>query len=233
MQKDIIVLLEDAKRKMSGYAALLNYRLMNLSIKADPEALLSVMVTVEGKDEPIETVARSRNADGREDQFEIYPLERSLLFPVVKGLAKAHPEFDVELHDIEGGEEGEQYILATMPVVDDMRHDVLMEGVKALSDFTEAKIEAVFTACGAKIAVKMVGAEPEEIDEAKNALGEVHDFHTDLCKQFRQAKEDEIEQAYKLWQDQQAQAKASKKEEDAAHNIQAGMQMKFGEDTDE
>ena len=38
MKNSVITLLEQAKRKMSGYAALLNYRFQNLSVKAEAEA---------------------------------------------------------------------------------------------------------------------------------------------------------------------------------------------------
>lgn len=230
MKKSVINLLDEASKKMSGYAALLNYRFMNLSVMARPEALLSVTVMVDGEGLPIEKVAQARNAPDHEEQFEIYPNSKELLYAIVKGLKEAHPEYKVDIKTVEGdGEENDEdaprYILATMPEVDDNRHDVLTQAVDWLAKATDVQIEATFTTYTAKIASKLEGAQAEDIDEAKNALQELHDRHKDLCEQFKSEKEKEIEAAYKAWQDGQTREEAAKQEFDAAHNLQAGLQM--------
>lgn len=224
-------MVEDAGKKMSGYAALLNYRFQNLSVKAYPEALLCVEVQVDGAVQPIEQVAQACNAPGRDDQFEIYPLEDDLLLPLVKAVQTAHPEYKIELKlQDESDPESAKYILATMPEVDDNRHDLLMDTVGTLSDGCDTLIQGTFTAASAKIALKLVNASAEEMDEAKNALQDTYDSHKDLCKQFREAKEQEIEDAYAEWKAKKEQQDARKQEDEAAHNAQAGMQMRFDQD---
>ena len=227
MRTSVSKLLGDAKKKMSGYAALLNYRYANLCIKAQPEALLSLKL----EDHPIEDLARACNAPDREDQFQIYPLDPSLLMPLVKAIKKVHPEFDIELKQPEwSDDEEDRYILATMPEVNKDRHDALMQGVAVLSDWCDAKMKAVFAVTSAQIPLKLVNAEPEEIDEAKDALKQLNDWHADICKKYRADKEAEIEDAYKHYQEEQAKKQAEKEEQDAAHNGLAGLQMNLDPD---
>ena len=231
MKQTIIFLLDDASKKMSGYAALFNFRLMNLCIKAAPEALLPVSVDVGGTVVNLEDVALARNAPERDDQFEIYPKDRDYLVPLLKGLNDVHPEFKIEIKDIEGeGDERMQFILATMPEVDDVRHEVLKDAVAVLSDECDAKIQATFSFYSAQIPLKLEGAPADEMNEAKDALQEVFDNHKDICKQFRTQKEDEIEEAYQLFQDKKAELQAKLAEKQAALGEQAGQQMKWSQD---
>ena len=232
MKKSIIFLLEDASKKMSGYAALFNYRLMNLCIQASPEALLPIQVETEGTLLNLEDVAVARNAPERDDQFEIYPKDRDYLLPLLKGVKKVHPEFKIEMKDFDapGEDEPVQFILATMPEVNDVRHEVLTDAVAALSDECDAKIQATFTYYSGQIPLKLAGAPEDEINEAKDALQEVFDNHKDLCKKFRTQKEDEIEEAYQHFQAEKEELKAKLAEKQAALGEQAGTQMKWEQD---
>lgn len=238
MKTSVMVLLEDAQKKMSGYAALYNYRLHNLNVKADAAALLSISVEFEEEELPLEKVAKARNPEDREDQFEIYPLDRALLLPIVKGIKMSHPEYDLDIRNIDDDQDAEEtekdkYILATMPIVDDNRHDVLTEGVKALSDACKAMLDLTVSRCTAEMTVKLVGAPPEELDEAKDALQQIRDMHDELVQQYHDDKEKEIEDAYAVWQAVQAEKEAKKQEQDAAHNVMAGLQMKMNPEEDE
>ena len=238
MKTSVENLLTSARKKMSGYAALYNYRMHNLSVKADPEALLSISVELEEEELPIEKVAWARNAEGRDDQFEIFPMARKLLVPIVKGIKSVHPEYDLDLRNVNDDEEEEEelkekYILATMPVVDDNRHDVMPDGVKLLSDACEAQLKATFTRYSAEIALQLADAPAGDLDEAKDALQELYDTATDLCKQFRENKEKEIEDAYQLYLAGKEEKEMTEQEEQAAHNAQAGLKMKLNPDEDE
>ena len=234
MRPNTMSLLSEAQKKMSGYAALFNYRLMNLCVKASPEALLSVEVEVVpgGEKVPIEKVAQACLTPGRDDQFQIYPFSKELLFPLLKGLKAVHPEFHIDLQDIEESDEDEkeQFILATMPEVDDARHDLLINGVGLLADSCDSLLKATFSKYSAQIMLTLAGATPEEMDEAKNQLQDTNDQHADLCKQFRTDKEQEIEDAYQAYLAKKAEQDAQMQEKLAAHNAQAGMQMKFKAD---
>ena len=235
MKNSVAVLLDEAKKKMSGYAALLNYRLMNLCVKASPEALLPISVSSGGEGLPLEKVAWAQIGD-RSDQFEIFPMSSALLYPIVKAIQEVHPEFKIELKkadEEDDEEEADRYILATMPVVDDARHEVLKNGVAALCEACDLKMQLTFGIYTSRIVTKLDGADPEELDEAKDALQQPKDQHDDLCKQFKANKEDEIEEAYKRYQEAKQQKLEKLQEEQAAHNPLAAKQMKWNPEEDE
>lgn len=234
MNATVITLLDSAKARMSGYAALLNYRYMNLSVKAEPAALLSFTVNVAGAEWPLEKAARVRNAPGREDQFEIYPNSADLATPILKGLFSAHPEYKTEIKQVEDADNpGDSYLLVTVPEVDKNRHDLLMQGVGTLADICKGQMDAVMETLTPQLAFKMTNATPEALKEAKDALQNLYDQHQDMCKQFRADKEQEIEEAYKKYQEQHAAQQKEQEEKDAAENEQAGMQMRMNRTEDD
>ena len=51
MRRNIETLINEMKSKMSGYAVMLQYRYMNLCVKAEPAALLSFTVTDDEEEE--------------------------------------------------------------------------------------------------------------------------------------------------------------------------------------
>lgn len=226
MTSGVLSLLDTAKTKLSGYAALLNYRYMNLCVNAEPAALLSFNVDVDGEDLPIEKTAQVRLAENREDQFEIFPLHQQIIGSIVKSMLKAHPEFKVDCPQMEGSDNPEdRYIVATMPEVDDNRHKILMDGVGALADICQGQMDAAMTLYTGKLAAMLINASPETQDEAKNALQDLYDEHEDMCKKFRADKEQEIEDAYQAYQAKQAAEQEN--DNGAAANANAGLQMNF------
>ena len=63
MKKTIEILIGEMESKLGGYAGLLNYRFMNLCVKAEPAALLPVVViSNDGEVLNLEKVARTRLA---------------------------------------------------------------------------------------------------------------------------------------------------------------------------
>ena len=228
MRASVINILDDARSKMSAYAALLNYRFANLCIKATPESLLPIVVVLGGETQNIEKVAKARLTPDREDQFEIYPLSPDFLMPIVKGIKEVHPEFKIDLVEFDGSDDpDDRFIVATMPIVDDTRHKILTDAVGVLADTANSQLEATFTLYTARLATHLAEAKPEELDEAKDQLQQLHDKANDICKEYRANKEEEIESAYKQWQEDQAQKQSASQEVEAAQNLQAGLQMKM------
>ena len=228
MNNGVINLLDMAKKKMGGFAALLNYRFQNLSVKAQPEALLSFTANVGGQEKPVEDVAQARLTRGRDDQFELFPLHSSYLLPIVKGLKLAHPEYKIEVQQPEGSEDPDDaYLTVTMPEMDDSRHDLLMDVVGTLSDACKTEIDAVVTYYTAQISLKLATAAPDEQKEAADALKDLHDKHEDLCKQYRADKEKEIEDAYQKYLSEKASAQESQEKEKADKNAGTSMQMNW------
>lgn len=224
---------------MSGHAVYMNYHFIHFCVKAEPASLLSVSVEYDGEFLDLEEVADL--AIPEDNQFAIIPKDQACTFAICKAIGVVHPEFKIELKSLDedetdGGsdrqdsdDDSDKYILCTMPVVDENRHDFGMDYVKTIHDETLVKIDAVNTAYVAKITKALVGAKPEEIDEAKEELQKFHDQHVDMCKQYREEKEKQIEAAYQDYLKSQAEKENAEQEKQAAHDSAAGKQFNLDE----
>lgn len=219
-------MLGELQKKMSAYAALLNYRYMNLCVKAEPASLLPVTVQLPEDDVDIEEVADVTVP--QENQLQVYAKDQAFLLPISKAIFVAHPEFKIEEVPDEDDED-EKTLLLTMPEVNKDRHDALVNGVDVLYEEAKGKIQVSFTEYSARIVDKTKNLHPDEIKEAKDALEDVNKQHTDLIKQYTDAKKAEIEDAYQRYLANQAQKEAARKEEEAAHDEKAGLGMKLEE----
>ncbi len=238
MRKSIAITLGEASSKMSGHVALLNYRYLNLCVKAEAASLLIVTVEYDGNNYDIEQVADV--ASPREDQLQVYPKSQDLIVPICKAIANVHPEFKQEVvkdeeengnskSSPENEEEEEKSILLTMPEVDKNRRDALMEAVKLLYDETTAELSAIYETYTSKAIIQLMDGKAEEIDECKKALKDLKKEHLDLADGYRKNKEKEIEDAYKRYTEQKAEKTKSKQEHEAATNKKAGHSLKMGE----
>lgn len=226
-------MLEEAKGKMSGYVALVNYRYMNLCIKAEPASLLSITIELDGVTYNMEDVADV--ARPREDQLALYPKENNamVIFAICKGIKLTHPEFKVEVKNVDEDEqddEAEKYILLTMPEVDENRRDLINEGVDTLQKACQAKLDKILNQYAGLFVTKLANAKPEEMDEAKDAIQELYDQHKDLLNSFGEEKKAQAEAAYQRYMAQQEAAQEAKQEENAAHNQEVAYKMKMGEE---
>ena len=210
MRITVYKLLQEAQQKMNGYAVYMNYQFMHFGVKAEPAALLSVEVEVGGERMNLEDVADV--AIPQDDQFALIPKEQDFLFDICKAVAQAHPDYKIGQKSINGEEEdsldGEEdrYVLCTMPEVNDDRHDVGMNYVKAIYEEMTAKIDTTHAAYGAEIIKQLASAKPEEIDEAKEELQKIYDQMKDICKSYREEKEKQIEEAYQDYLKKKAEA---------------------------
>ncbi|MBO4587915.1 MAG: ribosome recycling factor [Bacteroidales bacterium] len=231
MKRSIAVLLDEAKGKMSGYVALTNYRFMNLCVDAEPAALLCVTIELGGTEFKIEELVDV--ASPREDQFALLPKENDpeLIFAICKGVEMSHPEFKMEVKDLddeEGGpvEEREKYILLTMPEVDDARHDLIISGVDSLTKACEGKLDFLLDDYTQKMTLKLTGAKEEEIKEATDAIKDLHDKHKEMLDGYVENKKNQVEEAYQRWQEKQQEGDDPQQEEDkAAHDPEKAMKM--------
>ena len=212
MRRNIESLINEMKNKMSGYAVMLQYRYMNLCVKAEPAALLSFTVTDdEGEETNLEEVASAGLAN--DYQFEIYPNDPKMVFAICKGIKEAHPEFKIDTRTEESDEESEEnqvVIVCTMPEVNKDRHDLLIEGVDTLYDQCKAKLDANHATYKTRLTAKLVGSSEDDIQEAEDELEKVYKTHDDICLEYKEEKVKEIEEAYQRYLDEQ------KKKQDAA-----------------
>ena len=193
---------------MSGYAAMLNYRYMNLCVEAEAAALVSLTVTdIEGNVYNIEEVADCMQPN--QFAFEIVPRRMPMLPFIQKGIAETHPEFKQEVIIPKDEDrfymsgtvdyDSERHILCTMPEVDDERYKLLTETVKALYDECMVEVDKIKAKYTQMLADRSKELPEDEADEAKTEQEKLLDQYSELCKSYRDNKEKEIEEAHNTW----------------------------------
>lgn len=224
MNNYIISELEKAQKKMSGYIGLLNFRYMNLCVKAEIASLLPVTVFVDGQETNIEEVA---NVNMPNDfQLGVYPKEPEQLSDIIAGIYEAHPEFKMEKKSTGDTEdESSQFVLYTMPEVDKDRHDLLMDAVKSLYDECRARLKTIYSEYQARFAELLAKVSPQEAEEAKKALDDLNDKCHDMVIDLLNKKQDEIEEAYLRYLEKKEQQKLGE-----ANNFDYSQGMRLGQD---
>ena len=188
------------RTKMTGYAVQYAYLLGNLCVKTDASALLSIQVEMPGT--PAVDLEHTAIAGIVDDtRFFFYPNNKEFTPYIIEGIKKVHPEFEISTEELDGApEDNKEQIIAKMPAVDDDRKKELTDAVGALSDTCKTQLDAAAQLYNGKIALTILSAGQDEQKEVKDAVQEICDWHSDLCKQYRENKEQEIEDAYQAWQ---------------------------------
>lgn len=235
MRKAIEILIGEMESKLGGYAALLNYRFMNLCVKAEPVALLSISVKDrEGDDRNLEEVAFAMLAD--KYTFEIIPKDPNLLFAISKGLKIDHPEFQQDIitpaddKRIFQNVENEEHILCRVPEVNQDRHDFLMDAVQTLYDQCKVEVDKTNAAYTTRLASKIAGMSKEEIEEAKDSMEASQQKFVKICDDYLAAKQKEIEEAYQHYLAEQTEKQAAADEKAAARGENAGQAFNINQE---
>ncbi len=190
--------------KLMGYVAMLNFRYLNLCIKAEPVALIPVKVNVEGELRNLEQVAYTAKKD--DYRFWIVPKYDDDLRAIAEGIAKVHPEFKQDVSDYkvegissDGSERTVKYIELTMPQVDDNLYDAMKEAVDVFYDECKTLMEAAVTKAKGEIALQSAGEPKEDIDAVKKTVEDLQKKCEDQRDQLRDKKLKDIEEAYQKW----------------------------------
>lgn len=239
MRSAVYNLLREAQQKMSGYAVYMNYQFIHFSVVAEPAALLAVEVEIDNTPLNLEDVADV--AVPEDTQFALIPKDQSYLFPICKAVGKVHPDYKIEQkplneenEDSDGAsshsegqdsDEEKKYVLCTMPAVNKDRRDAGMDYVKTVYEETMSQLDTVNAAYTAKISKLLINAKPEELDEAKDELKKLHDNHVDICKNYRDEKETQLEEAYQKYLQAESEKESAEQEKQAARGQDAGKQM--------
>ena len=193
---------------MSGYAAILNYRYMNLCVEAEAAALVPITVTdIEGNVYNIEQVADCMQPN--QFAFEIVPRRMPMLPFIQKGIAETHPEFKQEVIIPKDEDrfymsgtvdyDSERHILCTMPEVDDERYKLLTETVKALYDDCMVEVDKIKAKYTQMLADRSKDLPEDEADEAKTEQEKLLNQYSEAIKNYRDNKVKEIEDAHNNW----------------------------------
>jgi hypothetical protein len=217
MKRSVINKFEMMEGKLSGYVAQLNFRFMNLCVKAEPMSLLSARFNIQGEEKQIEDVAQvSKKGDY---QFMAIPNFEDDMAPLAVGIALKHPEFKQEYGEETVNivdEQGEpqsvkvKYLLLTMPEVDDNRYDALKTGVDAAYNQCKAQMEAVAQRAEPEISLLLEGEDQEDIDRVKKAIEKLKKSYSEQRDKFYDEKIKEIEEAHENWQINQVEKRRGK-----------------------
>jgi ribosome recycling factor len=212
--------LQEFAEKINGYSMLFNYRMMNLCVKAEPAALVPVIVTIGGKQCDLEEVAEIRRPD--DYHFEIRVKNERPLQNIIEGIMDVHPEFIMEKKTEKDLEDKEVlYLSYKMPPVNKDRHDLLSDTTKVFYDECVANIEAAHTKQEALFVEALLHAPVDEANEAKDGVKTLYDNGKDEAEKLYNAKIEEIENAYQDYL-------SSDQENDDTEDFDFSKGMRFG-----
>ena len=109
-----------------------------------------------------------------------------------------------------------EYLLLTMPEVDDNRYDVLKQATNAMYEECKIQMEAAKSEVEAQIALLSVDEKAEDIDKVKDAIKELNKTWTEKRDQLHEDKLKEIEEAHQKYLQNQAAAEQKRKEQEQA-----------------
>ena len=185
------------KEKLNAYVSLMNYRFINLCVKAEVGSLLPVTVTAD-KEYNLEDVAQIATPD--EYQLDVYPKMTDYLQPIIDGIFDVHPEFKLEIQQVEYSDDPkDKHLVYTMPEVNKDRYDLLTNTAKVFYEECNLEIDkecALHTASLPELAGKMP---VEDLDEIKEVLEHTINEYHDKTKELYQEKLIEIEEAYQRY----------------------------------
>ena len=232
MKRAIINQLSQLSEQLKGYVAAMNYRYLNLCVKAEEVSLLPVQVPIEGEMKNLEKVAYAGKRP--EDEYSLYviPKYQDDLRVIAKAVNDTHPEFIqiIEKKIAEPGDGSQQevkYLKLTVPEVNDDRYDVLKQGTDTFYKMCKADMEKAKFEADAQFVALCADEKPEDIDELKKAVDETNDMWIKQRENIHDKKLKEIEDAHNTWLSEQQATAQKKQEDDAAHNQDVSSSMRM------
>lgn len=208
MKRVINNLCDDLFEKLTTYVAVLNFKYLNLCIKAEEASLIPIKVNVEGKDMNLEQVALIAKKD--DYRFWLIPKYDEDIPNICEGVSMVHPEFKQKIDsvtidtvdivdDMKETEKEVTYIELTMPEVNDDRYDVLKEGVDFFYQECKTQMEAAVTKTSAEITFHSVGESKEDIESVKATIEKMNNLAAEQRDKLHEKKLKEIEESYQNW----------------------------------
>lgn len=209
MNTYLIKQINTTQQKMGAYISLLDFRYRNLCVKAEPASLLPVTVETGGGELNLEEVASVAIPD--DYQIAVIPNIQNYLSTIMRAIFDAHPEFKLEVKDLnedeekKDDEEPEKYLLYTMPEVDKDRRDFLNNGVKGLHKECKIRIDAEYAAGQTRFLEAQPYSSEKDMKQAADDLKDILDECKDKADEMLQLKLEEIEEAYQRYLEKQAE----------------------------
>ena len=233
MKRAIINQLGQLSEQLKAYVGALNYRYLNLCVKAEEASLLPIQVPIEDEFKNLEDVAYAGKRTGDDYSLYIVPKIQDDMRDIQQAVMKFHPEFiqEVQKEKVNAGEDGGeqevQLLRLKMPEVNDDRYDVLKEGANTFYDMCKADMEKARMEADMQFAALGIDEKPEDMDKVKKGVDETCDMWTKKRDQLHDEKLKEIEDAHNKWIADQKAADEKKREDEAAKNQHAGSSMRL------
>ena len=233
MKRAIINQLGQLSEQLKGYVGALNYRYLNLCVKAEEVSLLPIQVPIEDELKNLEDVAYAGKRTGDDYSLYIVPKIQDDMRDIQQAVMKFHPEFiqEVQKEKVNAGEDGGeqevQLLRLKMPEVNDDRYDLLKQGVDTFYNMCKAEMEQAKMEANIQFATLSVDESPEDIDKLKKGVDETNDMWVKKRDQLRDDKLKEIEDAHNDWLANKQAADQKKQEDEAAKNQNAGSSMRL------
>lgn len=217
--------LNATEKKMASYMTLLNFRYINLCVKAEAASLIPVNVNIFGEDKDIEEVAEVAIQD--DYHLAVFPKNDEYIRYITQGVINVHPEFKLSMKTMKAGAEERQYLEYEMPEVDKNRYDALTEGVNSLHDECKLRLDEIHAENVASVSDLFKG-NPDDLDAVKKELDRVHDDYVEKTKGVRDKKLEEIEEGYQRYLEahpEEIGAGIRNEEHGEGYNVTQGMRM--------
>ena len=233
MKRAIINQLGQLSEQLKAYVGALNYRYLNLCVKAEEVSLLPIQVPIEDEFKNLEDVAYAGKRTGDDYSLYIVPKIQDDMRDIQQAVMKFHPEFiqEVQKEKVNAGEDGGeqevQLLRLKMPEVNDDRYDLLKQGVDTFYNMCKAEMEQAKMEADIQFATLSVDESPEDIDKLKKGVDETNDMWVKKRDQLRDDKLKEIEDAHNDWLANKQAADQKKQEDEAAKNQNAGSSMRL------
>ena len=185
--------VNDFEKKLGGYSHLLNYRYMNLCVKADPVSLLPVTVVEGDEEHEIEDVADVAKSD--DFHLVVIPKYPEVLKDINRGILEAHPEFKLSVGLLDDDNPESQFLICEMPEVDKDRRDFLNDAVKSLYEECKARMGEIKAEEKAGFN-EIFDTHPQDLKEVNDAIDEAYDSAMNGIRALKDKKLDEIEEGY-------------------------------------
>ena len=233
MKRAIINQLGQLSEQLKAYVGALNYRYLNLCVKAEEASLLPIQVPIEGEPKNLEDVAYAGKRNGDDYSIYVIPKIQDDMRDIADAVRSYHPEFiqEIQKETVDpqdgSGEQEVQLLRLKMPEVNDDRYDVLKQGANTFYDMCKADMEKARMEADMQFAALGIDEKPEDMDNLKKGVDETCDRWTKKRDQLHDEKLKEIEDAHNDWFANKQAADQKKQEEDAAKNQDAGSSMRL------
>ena len=233
MKRAIINQLGQLSEQLKGYVGALNYRYLNLCVKAEEASLLPIQVPIEDELKNLEDVAYAGKRNGDDYSIYVIPKIQDDMRDIADAVRSYHPEFiqEIQKETVDpqdgSGEQEVQLLRLKMPEVNDDRYDVLKQGANTFYDMCKADMEKARMEADMQFAALGIDEKPEDMDKVKKGVDETCDMWTKKRDQLHDEKLKEIEDAHNDWLANKQAADQKKQEDEAAKNQNAGSSMRL------